>query len=128
MGEQPLSSGLVMHPHAETLQIGQRFGVTLPGVPRVVANDLLETAVLRHGKPPLDTVAPQRRSVQRWPVTFDDREGNFPFAIGKLGWGGRSIARRPADAVQSSLSTLHSRASHSVTSILVQALQDPGSF
>jgi hypothetical protein len=39
-----------MHPLAETLQIGQRFGVALTGVLRVVANDFLETAVLRHGQ------------------------------------------------------------------------------
>jgi len=49
-------------------------------------------------------------------VTFDDREGNFPFAIGTPAGADSSIARRPVDAVQSSLATLHSRARPSLGS------------
>jgi hypothetical protein len=50
MGEQVFTCGLVVDSPAQTLQIGQGFGVALTGVLRVVANDLLETAVLRHGQ------------------------------------------------------------------------------
>ena len=55
MGEQPLGNGLVVHPRPEILQIGQRFGVALPGFFGVAPDNLLETGVLGHGKPPLDT-------------------------------------------------------------------------
>jgi hypothetical protein len=33
-------------------------------------------------KPPHDTLVPQRRGVEKGPVTFDDREGEIPFAHG----------------------------------------------
>jgi hypothetical protein len=46
MDEQPLGSGLVVHARAETLEIGQRFGVALPSArvsaPAEVPEDILE--------------------------------------------------------------------------------------
>ena len=50
MGEKPLSNGLVVHSRAETLEIGQRFGVALPSFLGVAPDNLLEAGVLGHGQ------------------------------------------------------------------------------
>ena len=50
MREQSLSIGLVVHPRADALEIRQRFGVALPGLPGVTPDNLLETAVPCHGQ------------------------------------------------------------------------------
>src|SRR5439155_13011498 len=49
-------------------------------------------------KPPLDTLAPQRRGVPRWPAHIGGREGD-PLRQWNPGWGGCPMARRPVNAV-----------------------------
>src|SRR5579875_2067668 len=68
MLDKLLGVGFMVHPRTETLQIDQRLRVALPSVLGVLAHHLLETAVLRHTKPPADTFAPQPRGGHRWPV------------------------------------------------------------
>ena len=40
VGEQPLGNGLVVHSRTESLEICQRFGVALPGLLGVAADNL----------------------------------------------------------------------------------------
>jgi hypothetical protein len=50
MSEQLLSKGLVVHSRTETLEIRQRLGVALPGLPGVAPDNLLEAGVPGHGQ------------------------------------------------------------------------------
>jgi len=59
VGEEPLSNGFVVHALTEALEICQRFGVALPSLLGVAPDNLLETRVLGHDKPPLGTLVPQ---------------------------------------------------------------------
>ena len=98
MSEQPLGNGLVVHPRTEPLKICQRFRVALTGILGVAPDNLLEAGVPCHGKPPLDTLVPQRRGAGRWPVTLTTERAN-PLRQWNPGWGGCSTARRPVAAV-----------------------------
>jgi hypothetical protein len=69
MGEQVLGDGLVEHPRADALEIGQRLGVALVGVLRVAPDRLLETAVLGHGQASLYTFAPP--AARCWEMACD---------------------------------------------------------
>jgi hypothetical protein len=50
MGEKPPGSGLVVHSRTETLDIRQCFGVALPSLLGVAADNLLEAGVPGHGQ------------------------------------------------------------------------------
>src|SRR5262249_19769395 len=67
---------LVVHSHTETLEIRQRFGVALPRLLGQAPDSLLEPAVLVHDNPPMTPPVPQRRGVERWPVTLTTERAN----------------------------------------------------
>src|SRR6202034_3108057 len=70
MSKQPFGDWLVVHSRAETLEIGQCFGVALPGFLGVPPDDFLETGVLGHGQALPDTPSsPSDAAKGRWPVT-----------------------------------------------------------
>src|SRR6202142_388912 len=52
-------------------------------------------------KPLVHTLVPQRRGVERWPVTSTTERAN-PLRRWNPDWGGYSTARRPAAAVNQS--------------------------
>ena len=79
MREQAVGGGFVVHARTESLEVGQGFGVALPGLPGVAPDDLLEAGVLGHGnKPPLNTFVPQRRGVGEWLVVSTTERANSP--------------------------------------------------
>jgi hypothetical protein len=82
MREQVLSGGLVDHPIVETLEIGKRLGVALPGCLGVTPDNLLETAVPGNEQASSIHPCPPATRCRKMACNGNDREGRFPFANG----------------------------------------------
>src|ERR1700722_20543436 len=82
-------------PRIEALEIGERFRVPLPGVPRVPPDTLLETTVLGHGQASSRYPRPPATRYLEMACEIDNREGCFPFANWNPSWGGKSQSSAP---------------------------------
>ena len=99
MAEQLVRRRLVRHPVSEALEIGQRLGVPLAGLRRVAPDDLLETAVSRHGTSPLVAPSSPSDAVSGDGLLMLATERANPLRQRNPGWGRRPKARRSVGAV-----------------------------